>query len=1349
MKNFFLFCLLIPITIIISTGCQTKTIIQPVEVEKEVPVEVLPLSRVSDIVIVGGTESAIINWSNPSAKSFGGIQVDFSLGTTSLEGFPVKFGTNENACSITGLSAKTDYIYKITVLDADGNPTEFVTTGIFTTPETKEQISQGTPDIPEITTPVTDTTPPAPVQNFVADAADGAVILTWTNPDDADFYGVKITAKPAQGPFEKPIILLNQSTSFKAGGLTNGTSYTFKITTLDKSLNENKDPEVDSATPFSNPEISEEDTTPPAQVSNLSATCGEGSAILTWENPSDPDFFGVEISAIPAAGSLKLPVILKGQNASTFVANLPTNSYSFTVKTLDNNFNESSAQICSGSVELSSSSSVVTPGNPVNLTAEGKNESVILNWTNPEGEFWGILISAKISLLNTVENPKLGALSSKIAIKGSPNTYTVFGLTNGAKYDFTVQAINVPYEISGGSTITTSPVSSADVTPPSKVNDISFVQADSKIELSWDEPEDADYYGQLISCSPAEGTLSNPVIVFKGTTSFIASELTNGKEYTFTLVSLDQNLNQSGERTKHSTPVDLSDHTPPAEVTNFNISTADSKLTLNWTNPEDSDFYGVQITASSSASLGSVAAPVILHKEITTYTAYGLTNGAEYSFKISTLDNSLNFSTGITNSSIPVADIADTTPPAQVSDFTVSSKNCAAKLTWTDPSDSDLYALEISYTPTVSGRSILFTPNSTIRTPSSQPDRFNYCTIADLTNGTEYTFTITALDTSGNRSSVATTKATPKAGIMEINFDYYNDNLAKNQVKTTSDVYITVEFDTVDSITSAKFIKGTEDNAAKVLSDEDAVIISVKANKATFRVTDNGNYTVAAIDKAGRRECATFAISNIDRIAPANVTNLTAKYRRYQKKIITEWKDPEDEDYVGSELQLYKKVNNNLVKVNENPVFIEKGIQSYEFTGIDEVYTTYVLKVQAKDDLNNKEGHSETSLYSWKGPLYIGTDGYIHYQPADQNDDGSFTEGEDIKLEYTNFVDITGQLVNVAAESYGSVFSTANKNPVTVNDFRLASSETTAQFWSYVIVWAEQNGYKLNTDVDFKEYCTPNLGITKSYLGAGSYSNTYTPAISGTAISRTKFNSYTEPVSNLRYRDIIVWLNALSEAVGLTPVYYSDPEYTNPIRTSYITPDDATNNTGLSDSSANYGSTDAPYIYSTDSGNTDTKNCTASGFRLPTPEEWEFAAREGDCNTARWKYKYSGSPDSSTTVFNPLDCRTGPSPDYYSYSLSQYVSKVNTLSPNRLGLYDMTGNIQELCSDLKAHGGNFVAKDTDCYIYTTYVNVTYISKDNTYTDTISSSASPISRSNLVGFRIARNADSQCAPYMAQ
>ena len=79
----------------------------------------------------------------------------------------------------------------------------------------------------------------------------------------------------------------------------------------------------------------------------------------------------------------------------------------------------------------------------------------------------------------------------------------------------------------------------------------------------------------------------------------------------------------------------------------------------------------------------------------------------------------------------------------------------------------------------------------------------------------------------------------------------------------------------------------------------------------------------------------------------------------------------------------------------------------------------------------------------------------------------------------------------------------------------------------------------------------------------------------------------------------------------------------------------------------------------------------------------------------------------------------------------------------------MTGNIQELCSDFRARGGNFAAADTDCYIYTTDVNVTFISKGDTYTRTTSFAKSPISRSNLVGFRIARNADSQCAPYMAQ
>ena len=48
------------------------------------------------------------------------------------------------------------------------------------------------------------------------------------------------------------------------------------------------------------------DTTPPAEVANFTAGAGSASVvILSWKNPADDDLYQVEITASPAAGSLK------------------------------------------------------------------------------------------------------------------------------------------------------------------------------------------------------------------------------------------------------------------------------------------------------------------------------------------------------------------------------------------------------------------------------------------------------------------------------------------------------------------------------------------------------------------------------------------------------------------------------------------------------------------------------------------------------------------------------------------------------------------------------------------------------------------------------------------------------------------------------------------------------------------------------------------------------------------------------------------------------------------------------------------------------------------------------------
>ena len=74
---------------------------------------------------------------------------------------------------------------------------------------------------------------------------------------------------------------------------------------------------------------------------------------------------------------------------------------------------------------------------------------------------------------------------------------------------------------------------------------------------------------------------------------------------------------------------------------------------------------------------------------------------------------------------------------------------------------------------------------------------------------------------------------------------------------------------------------------------------------------------------------------------------------------------------------------------------------------------------------------------------------------------------------------------------------------------------------------------------------------------------------------------------------------------------------------------------------------------------------SGKNYRLPTEAEWEYAARGGKKSK---NYKYSGSNNINDVA-------------WYSNNSGGSTQPVCKKQPNELGIFDMTGNVYEMCSD--------------------------------------------------------------------
>ena len=234
-----------------------------------------------------------------------------------------------------------------------------------------------------------------------------------------------------------------------------------------------------------------------------------------------------------------------------------------------------------------------------------------------------------------------------------------------------------------------------------------------------------------------------------------------------------------------------------------------------------------------------------------------------------------------------------------------------------------------------------------------------YMEVPNLTNGTEYTFTVKTMDISGNKSEGVTVKATPLAVDSK---ETMKIALSVPPEKSNTTITVTANITTAaQSVEKVVYKKDGSEVASKLLADSSATAAvkdSSDNKKWTFEITAadetaNGIYTVAAIDSDGREETAQIVISNFDFTPPKLVSELNAELSAEKTSVTLTWNDPSDEDFDHVEISF---VSNDGTSDSEKSeiVTVAKGIQTKVFDGIDSSKDYYKYFIVTVDTVGNK-----------------------------------------------------------------------------------------------------------------------------------------------------------------------------------------------------------------------------------------------------------------------------------------------------------------------------------------------------------------------------------------------------------
>jgi chitodextrinase len=827
------------------------------------------------VTVIGVDRALDISWTTPPEAFISGYQVEVRLGAV------VVGSASPTTTSTTVGGLVNGQTYVVTV--------KTVTSFFGTYVGTNGTSVDGKPE---------DSVAPAAPTGVTAVPSDSRVVVSWVaNTADYDVVGYRVL----RNGVDVSTLLSGAATgTWTDTTAVNDVTYGYTVQTYDTSENWSL-PSSPAAT------ATPTDLTPPATPTGAMVGRGDGSAGIAWDANTEPDLAhyvvlrnGVEVATVTDTDHLDVGL---------------TNdvTYSYTVVAVDSHGNRSEPTAAMPVTPTD----LTPPDAPTGLTAVRGDGQVTLSWTaSPEPDLAGYRVMrdgvqvatvtgapgyVDAGLINDTEyRYTLAAVDThgNVSISSSPvlatptdlgppaaptgltttpgegqvlltwaanaesdlasyrvfrdgvevatvtgTTYTDTGRTNDVTYAYALEAVDAH----GNRSLRTAsvPGTPTDLSRPAAPTGLAAVRGEERVTLSWAANTEPDLASYRVFRDGVE------IATVTGTRTYVDTGLTNDRTYGYALEAVDTHGNRSPRSAAVSaTPTDL---TAPATPVGLGVTRSSGQAVLSWTANTEPDLASYRVLRDG-VEIATVTG--------TTYTDTQ-SNGVSRSYSLVAVDTHGNRSAA----SAQITSNSDVVPPAPPTGLTTTRGDGRVTLSWAANTEPDLATYRVlrngTEIATVTARTFIDT---------------------GLTNDVTYSYTLVAVDTSGNRSA-------PSAAVPGTPTDLTPPAAPTGLVVAVGERQLTLTW-----------AANTEPDLATYRVLRDAVeIATVTARTYTDTGLSNDvsySYTLVAVDTHGNRSAPSAAATGTPRdMAPAPPTAVTAAPG--DRRAVIGWTAPADIDVVA------------------------------------------------------------------------------------------------------------------------------------------------------------------------------------------------------------------------------------------------------------------------------------------------------------------------------------------------------------------------------------------------------------------------------------------------------------------